>query len=732
MIAGCARAQAREEILVSYRCILAAKDYEALLGLNLTPQQVSAIAGADSLYFFGLHYVEAGDEKTAVRFFTEGKKYSTPYFARLCAGELTRTGTASARLTAAKQLYRENPADIAACAGYAENLRNAGDYRGILRIAKNADMEKILSPGDDSAITSDRSVFAGMVIEALLAEKNEDFIPLLEQWVTDRTFTAEHIALLERIYGKDDEPRMKTIRETLRTAEQSYPERMECISAVVRMRSAVFQREYGEAADQAALLAAGEPVFPGAVYSDMGRALLYGSQDHKANAELFLSIADKAADPESRFMGAFYAARCFNQSENSSAEMYLTAMELAANPAQYDNALWYYLTTLLAEDRNRTIQALEEFAPRWNDPDYFSDFMDRLSAELMAAREWDSYYRTYHFIRDYAAPSAAAQFSFVTARLLEDGYISPSVHTSDPEKERREYLLTAYSRDHGSLYYRVLAADRLNIPFEDISESFLYRRQREEFEPDTDFEALLTGYAEFGLPERVYPAVRASSMQPGRVQLRLNTAAYLAEKLYDAGERDPRLYADSLRLMAASIAEVDTPVTQDILKKLYPRPYRGYVSDAASLFGLEEHLLYGLIRTESYFDKDAVSHAGAIGLAQLMRPTAGDVARKLKVPEYDLLDARTNIFFGAYYLSELMGRLDNVPILALFSYNGGITRVRNWVRAAGDLPPDLFLETVPFAETRDYGRKVLSAAVLYGYLYDDMSPAQIVHEIFAD
>ena len=112
-----------------------------------------------------------------------------------------------------------------------------------------------------------------------------------------------------------------------------------------------------------------------------------------------------------------------------------------------------------------------------------------------------------------------------------------------------------------------------------------------------------------------------------------------------------------------------------------------------------------------------------------MPSTAGDISRKLKVYDYDLTDAYTNLRFGSFYLDELIGRLDGSVMLALFSYNGGITRVRNWVRANSTLPRDLFLEVIPYSETRDYGRKVLSAAVIYAALYYDKTPNMIIDEI---
>ena len=152
--------------------------------------------------------------------------------------------------------------------------------------------------------------------------------------------------------------------------------------------------------------------------------------------------------------------------------------------------------------------------------------------------------------------------------------------------------------------------------------------------------------------------------------------------------------------------------------------------EAARTEKVDSALLYGLIRTESFFRPAVSSGAGAQGLTQLMAGTAGDVARKLKVADYDLSDPATNIRFGAFYLDELIGRLDGNIMHALFAYNAGISRLRSWVRISGTLPHDLFLESLPFAETRDYGRKVLAASAVYGYLYNQKNAGQAVRDIF--
>ena len=118
-----------------------------------------------------------------------------------------------------------------------------------------------------------------------------------------------------------------------------------------------------------------------------------------------------------------------------------------------------------------------------------------------------------------------------------------------------------------------------------------------------------------------------------------------------------------------------------------------------------------------------------------MESTAGDIAKKLKIQIYDLNDPDINIRFGTYYLSELIGRLKGSQILSLFAYNGGIGHVRSWQKSADlnfgmdDLPNDLFLETLPFSETRQYGRYVLGYATVYAGLYYKDSPVQVAKKI---
>jgi soluble lytic murein transglycosylase len=188
--------------------------------------------------------------------------------------------------------------------------------------------------------------------------------------------------------------------------------------------------------------------------------------------------------------------------------------------------------------------------------------------------------------------------------------------------------------------------------------------------------------------------------------------------------------------MAGTAGDSDKPLTRDALALLYPCNYRDIVADVCRRYELPEETIYALIRSESFFDNDVVSSAGAVGLTQLMQFTAADIAQRLKRSDYSLKDPAINIEFGAYYLANLIKRLDGSVLTAFFSYNAGITRVRRWLQSSAielgnreSLPYDLFLETIPYSETREYGRKLVSASAAYGWLYCGKSVHEVVDEI---
>jgi len=147
----------------------------------------------------------------------------------------------------------------------------------------------------------------------------------------------------------------------------------------------------------------------------------------------------------------------------------------------------------------------------------------------------------------------------------------------------------------------------------------------------------------------------------------------------------------------------------------YPTPYRAEIDEAARTNGLDLAFVYGLIRQESRFVPDIVSSAGAVGLMQLMAPTARWVARQTghsDTRSMRLDEPALNTELGAYYLRYVMDRLGGQPTLAAAAYNAGPGRAQSW---RGDAPLEgaIFVETIPFSETRDYTKKVLANAMFY-------------------
>ena len=130
--------------------------------------------------------------------------------------------------------------------------------------------------------------------------------------------------------------------------------------------------------------------------------------------------------------------------------------------------------------------------------------------------------------------------------------------------------------------------------------------------------------------------------------------------------------------------------------------------------------IYAMMRQESAFMPDAISPVGARGLMQLMPATAKNVARKLKQrrpSKYELLQPEKNIRLGTAYLQEVYKRFEN-PVLAIAAYNAGPHRVERWLPDS-DMPADIWIELVPFKETRNYLKNVLAYTVIYADKLDE-------------
>lgn len=152
----------------------------------------------------------------------------------------------------------------------------------------------------------------------------------------------------------------------------------------------------------------------------------------------------------------------------------------------------------------------------------------------------------------------------------------------------------------------------------------------------------------------------------------------------------------------------------------YPAPYRDSLQGRIRENNLEEAWVYGLMRQESRFVTAAQSGAGAAGLMQVMPATARWVAKRLGMRDYRkamISQLDTNLRLGTYYMKNVLSSLDNNPVLASAAYNAGPARARQW-RAETPLEGAIYIESIPFDETRDYVKKVMSNTVYYAKLFE--------------
>jgi soluble lytic murein transglycosylase len=152
----------------------------------------------------------------------------------------------------------------------------------------------------------------------------------------------------------------------------------------------------------------------------------------------------------------------------------------------------------------------------------------------------------------------------------------------------------------------------------------------------------------------------------------------------------------------------------------YLAPFRTQFESAAKTHDIDMALLYGIARQESRFIASIVSSAGAVGLMQLMPGTARWVAKQVGRTDYSpalIADAELNTQFGAFYFKYWFERLEQKPALAVAAYNAGPGRAQAW-RPPAPLEGAIWVETIPFNETRDYVKKVLANALVYAQAFD--------------
>lgn len=723
-------------------------------------------------YYQGLRALEKYDEKEARRLFLEGSKKCSPYAALKCSEKLISIGNVMERTESAKKLILK----------WNEQFRNEKtenvnyediDFEplllGLREISKYREETFIISSTEnfDFKDTDVPNELIRIRLKALSKKNSLNFENEFENYYLNRAIDRKNIEdiLGRKITDADNE----ILKFRLNCSDRNYKVSFQEFQNVVS-----FMEENG--------------YYP-LLISDLGKSAMYGAENFENAAWKFENIIGKISSVQkdsvkgspdltiASYNAHFYAGRLYSKAGNflkSTQNHFLKAMKIAEEnqlDSQYENALWYLLNTTLSHSTEDAVIFLEEYAAKWKNPEYFDDFLDSLLVFLLTNKNYNILAKVFLQSGDFFSAEEESKYAYVTGRLVQEKFIE----SPDSLKSRETFYEECFNKALGSgssLYYKIMAASRLNFSNEKMLSVVLNENGSGKFSKkgNAEIEKMLSNYETLGFPSLIY-SEWISNRNKISVEASLKAAAFLIKC---GQEADTHHFAvQGLRIAdRVFVSEKDFVFTKPEVELAFPRFFETQIKESCEKFGLRESEFMALIRSESFFDTGISSSAGASGLTQLMESTALDVVNKLKKTDWGkelskkngfvmedinefnisevLKNSEMNINLGAFYISELTGRLENQKILAYLAYNSGITNVRRWAknirndflkqgkplyRTTG-MAPDLFVEIVPFEESRGYGRKIVSAMAVYELLYgtesgcDSLSVSKAVRDMF--
>jgi soluble lytic murein transglycosylase len=281
-----------------------------------------------------------------------------------------------------------------------------------------------------------------------------------------------------------------------------------------------------------------------------------------------------------------------------------------------------------------------------------------------------------------------SQWRYWTARILE----------ATGNKEEAGEIYRALAQDRG--YYGFLAADRINAR---------YSMQHVSVEPSPEEVSAMLARPGIQMAQELYLL--------GQVADARRQWAWTTRNMNNRELAVAAVIARQWGWYDRAILTVARSDHLDDLELRFPLLYRDTIEANAAQYGVDPSWVYGVVRQESAFVVDARSQAGALGLMQLMPSTGRLTGRKLNIRVRNnlaLLDVENNLRLGVSYLKEVLGRNNGNQVLATASYNAGPNRVSSWMPQQ-PMDADVWVETIPYNETRDYVKNVMSYTTVYDY-----------------
>jgi len=460
--------------------------------------------------------------------------------------------------------------------------------------------------------------------------------------------------------------------------------------------------------------------------NDLGKAFQYTQSGGEGLTLYTQWLKDKNLPFGVQYSLNFYAGRVARRMGGQNAKgvaLFEQALTLAPDADQLDACIWYILDLTITGSTNNFMEKLTQYFPDWHHASYYNDVLERFLHKLVSEQDWNKVIRTYDLIKNSSAYTSKIAYARVIARAMENNYLTAAdlrlaAKTIDIESaDALAFYRAAYNvgivPSIPSFLYRSQCADALSEPFLVLNEKTEPKLKKKEYSHLLQF---IMGFFENKAVDYLLPHLKELDKKLTVDELRI-----VAKALHDEG-----YYAKCMEVVSSYIYKDGYSKNKLDWELLFPRPYLDLVEKYAKEYSLAPSLLYGLIRSESAFRAAVISRAGAVGLMQLMPFTAKDMAEKLKReggPDYfgegevvDSTNPAHNVHIGTYYYRYLHDYFDD-PVLALMAYNGGQNRIRRLRNANNKLPIDLFVETVPIYETRDYGKRVPAVAKIYHELY---------------
>lgn len=350
---------------------------------------------------------------------------------------------------------------------------------------------------------------------------------------------------------------------------------------------------------------------------------------------------------------------------------------------------------LLRQDHGGEAEDLVAAVPTLTRP----DLMEALIREALSRQDWE---KAFHWLLRLPVESKKTErWTYWQARIME----KLKIKEYEGKTPTDFYTTVANTRS----YYGFLASDKLGVSYSLLDKPLSIPKETlNKVESDPGIQRS----REFYLLGNLVAASREWTFTTNRFP---TTAEMVA-----AGR-----LADRWGWYRQAIQTMQDSDYWDELSVRFPIPFHEHVKAAARQTAIDPHFMFAIAKQESAFNIDAKSPVGAMGLMQLMPTTAKATAKKagLVYRPQDLVLAEKNIALGSRYLEELLTSFSGNRILASAAYNAGPSRVRQWLRKDDTkLPYDVWIETIPYKETRLYVQNILSFAVIYAYRTGSKQP----------